>query len=61
MEKIVSRFKGKLGKMIKNAGSKYDDYSISRESYKKLSHKKTRLKSIKEKNIKNWFNIEKKR
>ena len=28
MEKIVSRFKGKLVKMIKNAGSKYDDYSI---------------------------------
>ena len=47
--------------MIKNAGSKYDDYSISRESYKKLSQKETRLRSIKEKNIKNWFNIEKKR
>ena len=61
MEKIVSRFKGKLVKMIKNAGSKYDDYSISRESYKKLSQKETRLRSIKEKNIKNWFNIEKKR
>ena len=29
MEKIVSRFRGKLVKMIKNAGSKYDDYSIS--------------------------------
>ena len=27
MEKIVSRFRGKLVKMIKNAGSKYD-YSI---------------------------------
>ena len=61
MEKIVSRFKGKLVKVIKNAGSKYDDYSISRESYKKLSQKETRLRSIKEKNIKNWFNIEKKR
>ena len=57
----MSRFRGKLVKMIKNAGSKYDDYSISRESYKKLSQKKTRLKSINEKNIKNWFNIEKKR
>ena len=29
MEKILSRFKGKLVKMIKNSGSKYDDYSIS--------------------------------
>ena len=28
MEKIVSRFRGNLVKMIKNAGSKYDDYSI---------------------------------
>ena len=29
MEKIVSRFRGKLLKMIRDAGSKYDDYSIS--------------------------------
>ena len=29
MEKIVSRFRGKLVKMIRNAGSKYDDFSIS--------------------------------
>ena len=28
-KKVVSRFKGKLVKMIKNSGSKYDDYSIS--------------------------------
>ena len=28
MEKIVSRFRGKLAKMIKDAGSKFDDYSI---------------------------------
>ena len=28
-KKIVSRFRGKLEKMIKNSGSKYDDYSIS--------------------------------
>ena len=28
MEKIVSRFRGKLVKMIRNAGSKYDDDSI---------------------------------
>ena len=31
MEKIVSRFKGKLVKMIRDAGSKFDDYSISPE------------------------------
>ena len=29
MEKIVSRFRGKLIKMLKVAGSKFDDYSIS--------------------------------
>ena len=29
MEKIVSRFRGKLVKMIKVTGSKYHDYSIS--------------------------------
>ena len=28
-KKIVRRFRGKLVKMIKDAGSKYDDYSIS--------------------------------
>ena len=28
-KKIASRFRGKLVKMIKNSGSKYDDYSIS--------------------------------
>ena len=28
-KKIVSRFRGKLVKMIRNAGTKYDDYSIS--------------------------------
>ena len=28
---IVSRFKGKLVKMIKDGGSKFDDYSISPE------------------------------
>ena len=34
----------------------------SRERYKNLSQeKKTRLKSTKEKNIKNWLNIKKKR
>ena len=29
MEKIVSRFRGKLVKMIRDVGSKFDDYSIS--------------------------------
>ena len=38
MEKIVSRFRGKLVKMIKVAGSKYDDYSISPEIRQILLH-----------------------
>ena len=38
MEKIVSRFKGKLVKMIKNAGSKYDNYSISPKIRQILLH-----------------------
>ena len=29
MEKMVSRFRGKIVEMIKDAGSKFDDYSIS--------------------------------
>ena len=29
MEKVVSRFRGKLVKMIKDVGSKFDDYLIS--------------------------------
>ena len=29
MEKIVSRFRGKLVQMIRDVGSKFDDYSIS--------------------------------
>ena len=29
MEKIVGRFRGKLVKMVKDAGSKFGDYSIS--------------------------------
>ena len=28
-KKIVTRFRGKLVKMIKDANSKFDDYSIS--------------------------------
>ena len=38
MEKIVSRFRGKLVKMIKNSGSKYDDYSISAKIRQILLH-----------------------
>ena len=38
MEKIVSRFRGKLVKMIKNSGSKYDDYSISLKIRQILLH-----------------------
>ena len=34
----VSRFRGKLVKMIKNAGSKFDDYSISPKIRQVLSH-----------------------
>ena len=38
MEKIVSRFRGKLVKMIKDAGSKFNDYSISPKSRQILLH-----------------------
>ena len=38
MEKIVSRFKGKLVKMIRDAGSKFDDYSISPKIRQILMH-----------------------
>ena len=37
-KKIVSRFRGNLVKMIKNAGSKYDDYSISAKIRQILLH-----------------------
>ena len=37
-EKIVSRFRGKLVKMIKDAGSKFDDYSISPKIRQNLLH-----------------------
>ena len=129
MEKIVSRFRGKLLKMIEDDGSKFDEYSFqpkirqlllhwgykltekgflneltkkrikmsyywfnrqeilqkakeryskeiaaeyylenkeaikekSRECYKSLSQdEKARLRSTKEKSIKNWFSIKKK-
>ena len=38
MEKIVSRFRSKLVKMIKDAGSKYDDHSISPKIRQILLH-----------------------
>ena len=38
MEKVMSRFRGKLVKMIKNSGSKYDDYSISPKIRQILLH-----------------------
>ena len=37
-KKIVSRFRSKLVKMIKDAGSKYDDYSISSKIRQILLH-----------------------
>ena len=38
LQKIVSRFRGKLVKMIKNVGSKFDDYSISPKIRQILMH-----------------------
>ena len=38
MEKNVNRFKGKLGKMIKDAGNKFDNYLISPDIRKLLLH-----------------------
>ena len=38
MEKIVSRFRGKLVKKIRDAGSKFDDYSISPKIRQILLH-----------------------
>ena len=37
-KRIVSRFRGKLDKMIKDAVSKYDDYSISSKIREILLH-----------------------
>ena len=37
-KKIVNRFRGKLVKMIKDAGSKFDDYSISPKIRQILLH-----------------------
>ena len=37
-KKVVSRFRGKLVKMIKDAGSKFDDYSVSPKIRQILLH-----------------------
>ena len=37
-KKIVSRLRGKLVKVIKNTGSKFDDYSISPKIRQILLH-----------------------
>ena len=39
MEKTVSRFRGKLVKMIKDAGSKFDEYSILPKIRQLLLHR----------------------
>ena len=39
MEKRVSRFRGKLVKMIRDAGSKFDDYSTSAKIRQILSQR----------------------
>ena len=38
MEKIVSRFTGKLVKIIKDAGSRFDNYSIASKIRQILLH-----------------------
>ena len=38
MEKIVSRFRGELVKMIRDTGNKFDDYSISTKIRRILLH-----------------------
>ena len=38
MEKSISRFRGKSVKMVKDVGSKFDDYSISRKIRQILLH-----------------------
>ena len=38
MEKIVSRCKGKLSKLIKDSGGEFDDYSISTKIRQTLLH-----------------------
>ena len=37
-KKIVSRFRGKLVKMVRDAGTKFDDYSISSQIRQILLH-----------------------
>ena len=56
MEKTVSRFRGKLVKMIKNSGSKYDDYSISPKIRQILLHWGYKL-TEKDLELSNWCKI----
>ena len=43
MEKIVSRFKGKLIKMVRGVNGKFDDYSISPKIRQILLHQSYEL------------------
>ena len=56
MEKFFSRFRGKLVKMIKISGSKYDDYSISRKIRQILLHWGYEL-TRKDFELLNWYII----
>ena len=38
MKKVMSRFRSKLVKIIRDAGSKFDDYSVSRKIRQTLLH-----------------------
>ena len=53
---MVSRFRGKLVKMIKNSGSKYDDYSISPKIRQILLHWGYEL-TEKDFELSNWYII----
>ena len=56
-KKIVSKFRGKLVKMIKDAGSKFGDYSISSKmSEKKLKFDNIRVNKLTKKNSINLNN-----
>ena len=55
-KKIVSRFRGKLVKMIRNAGSKFDDYSISPKIRQILLHWGYEL-TEKDFELSNWYII----
>ena len=56
MEKNLNRFWGKLVKIIKNFGSKYDDYSISPKTRQVLLHWGYEL-TEKDFKLSNWYII----